>query len=67
MGISFLVYFFGDLLKVMRYIGKAFVTQGVIPRCIGTERAQTQLLDYGYLCVCSNINVNMKVRVRDSK
>ena len=43
MSISFLVYFFGDLLEVMRYVGKASVTQGLIPRCTGTERAQTTL------------------------
>ena len=47
MSISFLVYFFGDLLKVMRYARKLSVAQGVIPRCIGTERAQTQLHGYG--------------------
>jgi hypothetical protein len=44
MSISFLVYFFWDLLKVMRCAGTASVTQGVIPRYSGTERAQTQLL-----------------------
>ena len=44
MSISFLVYFFGDLLKVMRYADKETVTQGVIPRNIGTERSQIQLL-----------------------
>jgi hypothetical protein len=46
MSTSFLrvVYFFGNILKVMHYAGKASVTQGVIPRCTGIERAQTKLL-----------------------
>ena len=28
----------------MRNAGEASVTQGVVPRCTGTEKAQTQLL-----------------------
>jgi hypothetical protein len=39
MSISFLVYFFGYLVKVMRYVGKASITQEVIPRCTRIERA----------------------------
>jgi hypothetical protein len=49
MSISFLVYFFGHLLRAMRYVSKASITQDVIPRCTGTERAQTSLCCQGVI------------------